>query len=105
MATWYKRVLMCNLRLFWMLSDECLSAHLWNGIILFFVDVIVVVNEAMKSEVQAALEHTGLKIHFEVLGIPIGEDWGTADTLRFLYDTNKIKVCKGVINSFCMVLI
>lgn len=63
-------------------------------------DVIVVVNEIIKSEVQAALEHSGLKIHIDILGIPIGEDWGTADTLRYLQDNNKIKVCKLIRNSF-----
>uniref|UniRef100_A0A1B6K928 Translation initiation factor eIF2B subunit gamma n=1 Tax=Graphocephala atropunctata TaxID=36148 RepID=A0A1B6K928_9HEMI len=67
----------------------------WYPIRLFersgFQEVIVVVLESIKNEVQTALERTGLKIRLEVIGIPSGEDWGTADTLRHLEETNKIK--------------
>lgn len=48
--------------------------------------------ESFKSEVQTALERTSLKIHLDIVGIPIGEDWGTADSLRHLEESNRIKV-------------
>lgn len=54
-------------------------------------DTILVVVEHIKSEVQIALEPCGLKIRLDIVTIPAAEDWGTADTLRFLSD--KIKVC------------
>jgi len=47
--------------------------------------------EHIKSEVQTALEPCGLKIRMDIVSIPAAEDWGTADTLRFLSD--RIKVC------------
>ena len=47
--------------------------------------------EHIKSEVQTALEPCGLKIRLDIVTIPAAEDWGTADTLRFLSD--RIKVC------------
>lgn len=47
--------------------------------------------EHIKSEVQTALEPCGLKIRLDIVSIPAAEDWGTADTLRFLSD--RIKVC------------
>lgn len=56
-----------------------------------FGDVIVVVLESVKTEIQSALERTGLKLNIEVVGIPSGEDWGTADALRFLQDSSRIK--------------
>jgi len=54
-------------------------------------DTILVVVEHIKSEVQTALEPCGLKIRLDIVSIPAAEDWGTADTLRFLSD--RIKVC------------
>ncbi|XP_046670940.1 translation initiation factor eIF-2B subunit gamma-like [Homalodisca vitripennis] len=67
----------------------------WYPIRLFersgFEEVIIVVLESIKNEVQTALERTGLKIRLEIVGIPTGEDWGTADTLRHLEDINRIK--------------
>jgi hypothetical protein len=57
----------------------------------FSLDAILVVVEQVRSEVQTALESCGLKIRFDIVGIPAAEDWGTADTLRFLSD--RIKVC------------
>uniref|UniRef100_A0A1B6GVP3 Translation initiation factor eIF2B subunit gamma n=1 Tax=Cuerna arida TaxID=1464854 RepID=A0A1B6GVP3_9HEMI len=67
----------------------------WYPIRLFersgFEEVIIVVLESIRNEVQTALERTGLKIRLEIVGIPAGEDWGTADTLRHLEDINKIK--------------
>lgn len=57
----------------------------------FASDVILVVIERVRSEVQTALESCGLKICLDIVGIPAAEDWGTADTLRFLSD--RVKVC------------
>ena len=45
---------------------------------------------------QSALERTGLKLKIEVVGIPSGEDWGTADALRFLQDSSRIKVSSKI---------
>ncbi|KAJ4450126.1 translation initiation factor eIF2B subunit gamma isoform X2 [Periplaneta americana] len=54
-------------------------------------DAILVVMEQMKSAVQAALEPLGLKINVDIVTIA-DEDWGTADTLRFLSDRIKSDV-------------
>lgn len=56
-----------------------------------FLDVIVVVLESSKSEIQAALEKLGLSIKIELVSIPQGEDWGTADSLRHLQESNRLK--------------
>lgn len=56
-----------------------------------FQDVFIIVLETNKSEIQAALEKFNLKIKIELIGIPAGEDWGTADSLRYLEESNKIK--------------
>ena len=58
---------------------------------MYITEAIVVVVEQVRSEVQAALERTGLKIRVEYVGIPGTEDWGTADTLRHLSDKIKVK--------------
>lgn len=58
-------------------------------------EAIVVVLESVKSEVQNVLEQNGpykLSMKLDFVGIPSSEDWGTADSLRFLYESNKIKV-------------
>ncbi|XP_014250346.1 translation initiation factor eIF-2B subunit gamma [Cimex lectularius] len=57
-----------------------------------FKDAIVVVLETTKGEIQAALDKTGLKIKCDLVSIPAGEDWGTADSLRYLEESNKIKL-------------
>uniref|UniRef100_A0A1B6BX82 Translation initiation factor eIF2B subunit gamma n=1 Tax=Clastoptera arizonana TaxID=38151 RepID=A0A1B6BX82_9HEMI len=55
-----------------------------------FYDVILVVLESLKTEIQIALEKTGLKLHIDIVSIP-EEDWGTADTLRYLEESKKFK--------------
>ncbi|KAJ9601166.1 hypothetical protein L9F63_000686, partial [Diploptera punctata] len=55
-------------------------------------EAIVVVMEQVRSEVQATLDRSGLKIRVEYVGIPGAEDWGTADTLRHLSDRIKTDV-------------
>lgn len=55
-------------------------------------DTILVVVEQVRSEVQTALEPCGLKIRLDIVSIPAAEDWGTADTLRFLSDRIKSDV-------------
>ncbi|KAH8394793.1 hypothetical protein KR222_006032 [Zaprionus bogoriensis] len=54
-----------------------------------FTEVIVVVLEQDKLEVQLALEHTPLKVKIDYATIPSDSDFGTADSLRYIYD--KIK--------------
>ncbi|KAK7872809.1 hypothetical protein R5R35_011927 [Gryllus longicercus] len=55
-------------------------------------DVIVVVTESIRVEVQTALDRSGLKMHIEIVAIPAGEDWGTADSLRHLGEKIKTDV-------------
>lgn len=64
---------------------------IWFTFLYSASDTILVVVEHIKSEVQTALEPCGLKIRLDIVSIPAAEDWGTADTLRFLSD--RIKVC------------
>ncbi|XP_060651665.1 translation initiation factor eIF-2B subunit gamma [Drosophila nasuta] len=54
-----------------------------------FTEVIVVVLEQHKVDVQQALERTSLKVKIEYATIPNDSDFGTADSLRYIYD--KIK--------------
>ncbi|XP_017839610.1 translation initiation factor eIF-2B subunit gamma isoform X2 [Drosophila busckii] len=54
-----------------------------------FTEVIVVVLEQDKLEVQLALERTPLKLKIDFATIPSDSDFGTADSLRYIYD--KIK--------------
>jgi translation initiation factor eIF-2B subunit gamma len=68
------------------MMNDMLIHFLW-----FVSDTILVVVEHVRSEVQTALEACGLKIRLDIVSIPAEEDWGTADTLRFLSD--RIKVC------------
>jgi len=62
-----------------------------HNLLYFTSETILVVAEQVRSEVQTALEPCGLKIRLDIIGIPAAEDWGTADTVRFLSD--RIKVC------------
>lgn len=66
--------------------------HIYH--LYFSSDTILVVVEQVRSEVQTALEPCGLKIRLDIVSIPAAEDWGTADTLRFLSD--RIKVCSSL---------
>ncbi|EDW92064.1 translation initiation factor eIF-2B subunit gamma [Drosophila yakuba] len=54
-----------------------------------FSEVIVVVLEQEKLEIQSALENTPLKLRLDYATIPSDGDFGTADSLRYIYD--KIK--------------
>ncbi|XP_033253447.1 translation initiation factor eIF-2B subunit gamma-like [Drosophila miranda] len=54
-----------------------------------FSEVIVVVVEQEKLEIQLALENTPLKLKVDYATIPSDSDFGTADSLRYIYD--KIK--------------
>ncbi|KAH8348041.1 hypothetical protein KR084_003415 [Drosophila pseudotakahashii] len=54
-----------------------------------FSEVIVVVLEQEKLEIQSALENTPLKLKLDYATIPSDGDFGTADSLRYIYD--KIK--------------
>ncbi|XP_016972430.1 translation initiation factor eIF-2B subunit gamma [Drosophila rhopaloa] len=54
-----------------------------------FSEVIVVVLEQEKLEIQSALENTPLKLKLDYATIPGDSDFGTADSLRYIYD--KIK--------------
>ncbi|XP_022223674.2 translation initiation factor eIF-2B subunit gamma [Drosophila obscura] len=54
-----------------------------------FSEVIVVVLEQEKLEIQLALENTPLKLKVDYATIPNDSDFGTADSLRYIYD--KIK--------------
>lgn len=56
---------------------------------VIITDVILVVYENQKQEIQTNLDKTDLKIRIDYVTIPSNEDLGTADTLRLLND--KIK--------------
>ncbi|KAK9506579.1 hypothetical protein O3M35_008482 [Rhynocoris fuscipes] len=56
-----------------------------------FQDTIIVVLEANKTEIQTVLDKCGLKIKYELVGISGADDWGTADSLRYLEECNKLK--------------
>lgn len=58
--------------------------------LFLILEVIVVVQEAVKSETEAILEDCGLKLRLDVFGIPVNEDWGTADSLRHIADFIKV---------------
>ncbi|KAH8309224.1 hypothetical protein KR059_007131 [Drosophila kikkawai] len=51
-----------------------------------FSEVIVVVLEQEKLEIQLALENTPLKLKLDYATIPSDSDFGTADSLRYIYD-------------------
>ncbi|XP_053962413.1 translation initiation factor eIF-2B subunit gamma [Anastrepha ludens] len=54
-----------------------------------FQDVIVVVLESERSEIQQALERTPLKIKIDFVVIDSESDFGTADSLRLIHDKVK----------------
>lgn len=67
-----------------------------------FQDVIVVVLESQKSEIQQALEKTPLKLKLDYATIPSDSDFGTADSLRHIHDKIKsdfIVVSSDVVTS------
>ncbi|XP_014210558.1 translation initiation factor eIF-2B subunit gamma [Copidosoma floridanum] len=54
-----------------------------------FAEAIVVVSEAVKTDVTAALDKCNLNIKPEVVGVLDAEDIGTADSLRVIHDRIK----------------
>ncbi|XP_030379474.1 translation initiation factor eIF-2B subunit gamma [Scaptodrosophila lebanonensis] len=54
-----------------------------------FSEAIVVVLEHQKVEIQQALERTPIKIKVDYATIPYDSDFGTADSLRYIYDRIK----------------
>lgn len=54
--------------------------------ISFFADVIVIVQECQKFEIQQALEKTPLKLKLDFATIPSDSDFGTADSLKHIQD-------------------
>lgn len=54
--------------------------------LFFSAEVIVVVQEQDKLEIQVALEHTHLKVKIDYATVPSDSDFGTADSLRYIYD-------------------
>ncbi|XP_063230797.1 translation initiation factor eIF2B subunit gamma isoform X2 [Bacillus rossius redtenbacheri] len=53
---------------------------------------MLIVLESVKADIQTAVNNLDLKISVELVGIPSGEDWGTADSLRFVEDKIKCDV-------------
>lgn len=51
-----------------------------------FKDCIVIVQESVRSDVQQALDGCNLSLELDIVGIPAGEDWGTADSLRHIHE-------------------
>ena len=49
-------------------------------------DVIIVVQETQKSEIQQALERTPIKLKLDFATIPSDLDFGTADSLKHIQD-------------------
>lgn len=56
------------------------------------VDVILIVLESQKAEIQFVLEKTDLEIKIEYVAISEDEDIGTADSLRLISDRLKSDV-------------
>nr|XP_023029177.1 translation initiation factor eIF-2B subunit gamma [Leptinotarsa decemlineata] len=57
-----------------------------------FSDVILVVLENQKSDIEKGLDKTGLEIRIEYVTVSDNEDLGTADSLRLLHDKLKSDV-------------
>lgn len=51
-----------------------------------FQSAIVTVPDTVKAEVAKIPEKYSLSLKLEVVGIPVQEEWGTADTLRHIHD-------------------
>ncbi|XP_011495858.1 PREDICTED: translation initiation factor eIF-2B subunit gamma isoform X2 [Ceratosolen solmsi marchali] len=51
-----------------------------------FAETIVIVSDAVKVDVVAAIDKLNLTIKTDVIGIPDAEDIGTADSIRFIHD-------------------
>ncbi|KAK0167537.1 hypothetical protein PV327_004923 [Microctonus hyperodae] len=62
-----------------------------------FTETIVIVTENIKREVGIAIDKLCMDIKMELIGIPDGEDFGTADAIRYIYD----KINKDLIVVSC----
>lgn len=62
-----------------------------------FTETIVIVTENIKREVGTVIDKLGMSIKLELIGIPDGEDLGTADAIRYIYD----KINKDLIVVSC----
>ncbi|XP_046742908.1 translation initiation factor eIF-2B subunit gamma [Diprion similis] len=51
-----------------------------------FMEVIVVAPEDLKNEIASAIEDMGLRTKIDLVGIPGGDDLGTADILRSIHE-------------------
>lgn len=51
-----------------------------------FSEAIVIVSEDIKNDVAAGLDRNLLQIKLDLVGIPGGEDMGTADVLRLIHE-------------------
>lgn len=58
----------------------------------FLVDVILIVLENQKNEIQNVLDKSDLEIRIDYFTIPGDEDLGTADSLRLIHDKIKSDV-------------
>lgn len=47
--------------------------------------------ESVQTEVQTALSKHSLSLNVELVPIPSDNDWGTADSLRYLVSQEKVK--------------
>lgn len=51
-----------------------------------FAEAIVVVTENIKNDVAACMDKLSFGMKLELVGIPSGEDFGTADSIRSIHD-------------------
>ena len=59
---------------------------------MIILEAIVIVQEGHQADIRTALvELCEVKIKLEFVEIPLGEDWGTADSLRFIKDKIKVR--------------
>ena len=62
----------------------------------FPADAIVIIDEHVKSDIADIPAKFGLEIKLDIICLPKNEEFGTADSIRFIQD--KIKV----IDNFCI---
>lgn len=51
-----------------------------------FTEAIIIVTESMKREISTVVDKLNLSLKLEFIGIPDGEDLGTADAIRLISD-------------------
>ncbi|ESO92323.1 hypothetical protein LOTGIDRAFT_206598 [Lottia gigantea] len=57
-----------------------------------FEDVIIIALESSVNEIHRSLSNCNIKIKLDVVPIPDNEDWGTAESLRYIRDKIKTDV-------------